>query len=407
MSNNFFSKFRGSLPARPAALAIVIIFAILFVFSFFTGPKTVARLEAVTQKIVEECKRGNESPDHCYEREVPKLYGKLSVGEIFEVIHTIRVKDPSYQFCHVLAHLIGERVVAEDKSRWVEAISLNPSGNLCSNGFIHGVIGGRFRADVLDDKTLENLIPDFSRACEPRRGWNPTPLDQAVCYHGMGHLYDFITAANLPQALSLCERTTFSKTRDFRRVCMEGVFMQIYQPLEPDDFILIENMSVKPATTTIRSFCSVFADDEYEGACLRESWPFFREGILNGTGAKVFCSDQPNRAEETKCFETISAIVGRMSLGNPSKAINACNNFPKERQEICYAISAQAVLEEDSDYSDKAISLCKSAPGDIANSCIQTLYSRTQFIFGSNKEAHNRFCQALPSPTKEECISSR
>ncbi len=71
----------------------------------------------------------------------------------------------------------------------------------------------------------------------------------------MGHLYDFITNANLPKALGLCERTV---PEAFRWVCIEGVFMQIYQPLEPDDFQLIAQMKMKSTPDTVRPFGAGF-----------------------------------------------------------------------------------------------------------------------------------------------------
>lgn len=345
----------------------------------------------------------NEGGDHsvCYEREVPKLYPKLSVSEIFDVIRFIRSKDSSYQFCHVLSHLIGEKVVAEDPNKWVDAVSLNPKDGYCSNGFIHGVIGGRFRAEVLDNTQLEALIPDFKRACEPHAGWEPSTLDKAICYHGMGHLYDFITDANLNKALDLCERTT---TESYRRVCREGVFMQIYQPLEPDDYLMISRMKVKPATTTVRSFCSIFSSSpEYEGACLRESWPFFRTSIIDGTGAKSFCSGQPNSTEKENCYQSISSIVGRMSLNNPTKVALACGNFPDEGKDICYGTSAQAVLEENRSDSEKAISLCNLAPEKNKTTCLITLIDHASFIFGGDVMRYNKFCSLLPMELGQRC----
>ena len=51
---------------------------------------------------------------------------------------------------------------------------------------------------------------------------------------------------------------------------------------------MIERMTVKPMKETVREFCAAYRDvPEYEGACLRESWPFFREEITTGTGVDV------------------------------------------------------------------------------------------------------------------------
>ena len=355
--------------------------------------------EVSVKKIVHEC---TQAADHaaCYEAEVAPLYPELSVPHIFDIIRDIRREDPSYQFCHVLAHKIGERVVAEDPDRWIDAIPLNPSDGLCSNGFIHGVVGGRFRAEVLDDATLQKLLPDFRRACEPHNGWKPSDLDKAICYHGMGHLFDFITDADLNKALALCEQTT---TEQYRRVCREGVFMQIFQPLEPDDYLMIERMSVKPTKDTVRQFCARFKDNAaYEGACLRESWPL-HPGMADGTGVESFCSHQPNAEEETACYQSATAIIGRQSLGNPERAASACTELPQKWQDMCFSTVAQAFLEENRTDASKAIGFCARAESVLAQRCMTWLITQAPFIFGQNKSEMKEFCAALPDGMKADC----
>lgn len=375
-------------------LIIAVLFSIYFGISYFFVQQT-GRADAIAAT----CASANNHAE-CYEYEVSALYPNLSVPEIFDVVRLILKKDATYQFCHVLAHKIGERVVAEDPERWIDAIPLNPSDGLCSNGFIHGVVGGRFRAEVLDDATLEKLLPDFRRACEPRTGWKPSILDQAICYHGLGHLYDFITNADLPKALDICSQTT---TQNYRRVCIEGVFMQIYQPLEPDDYLMIEQMPVKPTKGTVRQFCARFADTPaYEGACLRESWPL-HAGMADGTGVESFCSNQPNPTEETACYESATAIIGRQSLGSPEKAASACEQLPQQRQDLCFRTAAQAVLEENRTDASKAIALCARAQGPLARSCMVSLSAQAGFIFGQNRSEMKQFCAALPVDMRARC----
>lgn len=354
------------------------------------------------QTIVGQCKAQQGDHATCYEQLVPALYPKLSVPQIFTIVRIIRDDDPQYQFCHVLAHKIGERVVVEDPSKWLDAIPYNPGDGLCSNGYIHGVIGGRFRAEVLTDEKIDELVPDFSKACEARPNWQPSDLDRAICYHGMGHLFDFISNANLPKALDVCSRTT---TMQFRQVCDEGVFMQIYQPLEPDDFALIAQMPTKPSTTTVRTFCEQFsADPAYQGACLRESWPFFASDVIRGDVAS-FCGAQPNAEQENHCYDTVSAIVGRENLSSNERAAAACSNFPVERQATCYTAASQAVLEENRADASKALSLCQRAPAEIASQCIRGLIAHARFNFGSNMSEFKSFCDAVPSEDRATCMN--
>ncbi|PIR83817.1 hypothetical protein COU18_02420 [Candidatus Kaiserbacteria bacterium CG10_big_fil_rev_8_21_14_0_10_51_14] len=380
-------------------------FVILMLVGFLLSDQTSDR-ETEAQRLIDMCSV-SENRSRCYEVEVAALYPERSVYKVFDIIRTIRDLDPQYQFCHVLSHALGERVVAEDPARWVEAIPLNPADGLCSNGFIHGVIGGRFRAEVLDDAMLEKFIPDFSRACEPRENWSPSPLDQAICYHGMGHLFVFITDADIAKGLSLCERTAKGKNprQDFRRVCREGVFMQIYQPLEPDDFLLIERMEVKPTKETVREYCATFTQDEYVGACLRESWPLFREGVEDGYGIGEFCEGQPNAREETACYESAFSILGRMSLGDSEHIVEACGSVPEERQPMCYEYGAQTTLEEDRASGAKAVALCEQIPSQYQESCLLSLARKVVFNFGSSQSARE-FCDLLPEKPRTVCVST-
>ncbi len=379
--------------------ALVIFFAVHFVL-VATKPDTTR----IAHDIVEVCR--NEK-DHavCYESEVPALYPKVSVSDIFAVIRAVRAEDPTYQFCHVLAHKVGERVVAEDPNKWIEAIPENPSDGLCSNGFIHGVTGGRFRSEVLTPATIEQFLPDFTRACVPRPGWQPSDLDRAICYHGMGHLFDFITNADIPAALSLCSKIT---PPEFPRVCIEGVFMQIYQPLEPDDFVLIDQMSTKPTKTTVRSYCAQFTDPRYVGACLRESWPMFRTEIMDGSGVVAFCSGQPNAEQADNCFNATATIIGRMNLGSPDQAAAACNKFPSVQQEGCFTVVAQAILEEDRTNASGAVSLCRQGGATLGDHCISDLVRHATFLFGGNTVEFNNFCNAIPSADlKQTCVANK
>ena len=384
---------------------LLLLLAVLLGAFVLAGKRSV---EAYVQEAVRECSSTEGSRSECYERTIVALYPRLSVEEIFAVVREMRELDPEYQFCHVLGHKLGEKAVERDPARWLEVMPQNPPDGLCSNGFIHGVVGGRFRADVLDEATLEKSIPDFSRACEPRENWAPSPLDQAICYHGMGHLYMFITDADVPKALSLCERTAEGNNpgRDFRTVCREGVFMQIYQPLEPDDFLLIERMPEKPTKETVRQFCARYERPEYVGACLRESWPLFREELFEGGEFAAFCSDQPNEAEETTCYMAAFTIFSRQSLEDPQKVLEVCSKAPTDRRGLCYFSGAQALLEEDRAEAWKAIDFCNAAPSPYARKCLEELLSTVQFNFASGTQGERDFCAVLPVDMQARCPSS-
>lgn len=377
---------------------------------FFLGSVILAALVTIAafahqgkdevQRIVQECKSA-EDRALCYEREVPRLFPRLSLPEVFEVIRQIRREDPTYQFCHVLAHNLGRDAVANDPARWIDLMPQNPFDGLCSNGFIHGVIIGRFRDAVLDNATLAQALPDLERACEPRENWAPTPLDRSICYHGMGHLFDFITDADLQKSLDLCKRIDREPTQDFEGICKAGVFMQIYQPLEPEDYALIKKLPIQPDAANYRKICYSFKDPAAQGACLREAWPLFFEELKTGKGVVKFCSGEPNLTEEDLCYVGVATIIGRQLLDDPAAVASACDAFPKDYMGKCYLAGAQAVIEEDRTRSDEAIALCNRGP--VATFCIQNLLNRRDFLFAPGSRERDAFCSALPSPYREDC----
>src|SRR5438105_4178557 len=61
------------------------------------GSHTSSSPQSVARAIVSKC-AGEQNHQDCYEREVPALYPKLAVPQIFSIIRQIRQSDPTYQF---------------------------------------------------------------------------------------------------------------------------------------------------------------------------------------------------------------------------------------------------------------------------------------------------------------------
>lgn len=365
--------------------------------------ESVPTTEAAARAIVAECSKvaGDHSP--CYESEVPNLYPRLTVPQISEVVRKIMALDPTYQYCHVLGHKIGERVVAEDPSRWVADIGLAPADGLCSNGYLHGVIAGRFRSEVLDDATIQEYMPQFSEVCQPSAIWNPSESDREECYHAMGHLFDFITNANIPKALELCSQTIPSA---FQYRCYEGVFMQIFRPHEPEDRYLFDQLPVKPTKDTVRTWCASFANPDYIGACLRESWAYFQDEVLSGTGVGAFCSGQPNADQEKHCYEIAFSAIAWQYTADPKKLASICAAVPSSEEEYCFDTVAMRMFGEDKTNGSGVVALCKDAPTlSLQNSCLSDTVAHLYDYFGTEADAYQSFCGLLPDPLRGECFA--
>lgn len=341
----------------------------------------------------------------CYERELPKLLSRISMEETFGVLRQVQQRDPAYRFCHVLAHELGGLEVAKDPGNWFDVIPRCPTDGLCSNGCVHGAAVARFSTEVLSDAEVEEVIPDLARACEAREGYAPTPLDQAMCYHGIGHMNVHITKSRITKSLEICDRVSVKDDgRDFTRLCDEGVFMQLFQPLEPEDFALIDELAVPPSRENLSSFCAAHGrTTDEEAACWREGWPFYREEINTPEGIVAFCSASPTVTATDRCYETVLSIVGRTSLDDGS-ARRICAGLPGERQGLCYSISAGAILEEDRTRTAEAARFCDEVPSrENQRTCYDRLVGIATFVFHPTDAQLPLLCEALPSPYRDRC----
>ena len=130
------------------------------------------------------------------------------------------------------------------------------------------------------------------------------------------------------------------------------------------------------------------------------------EGILDGTGVADYCSGQPNDALEGDCYLTAFSIIGRIRLGQQDDQARACSIAPEERRGLCYAVVANAVLEEDRNDATGAVGFCERGAAEYRDECILYLIRTARFNFGPNKKQYAHFCAALPEPFKARCTES-
>lgn len=362
-------------------------------------------IEQHADSVIQECADAGYRA-FCYETEVPKLLSELSSHEVFEVIRTIRKKDSGYLFCHVLAHEIGEYEVSLDPDNWMDGLAQGPVDGLCSNGYAHGAILARFNAEFFDPAEMELIIPELSIACEARAGYNPTDLHKAMCYHGMGHVIVHLTNADIGRALDTCNTIAQKDDgTDYTRVCIEGVYMQLFQPLEPEDFALIEQLSEPPTRSTVENFCEVESRDDAEfAACWREAWPFFREEMSTGKGVMSYCARLTSSGGLHECLATAVTINARHNLESSERMAELCYDLPPEHQGLCFARGANAFLEEDPGLVDVAVDFCtRGGSTEVQNECNSFLAHAAQFNFHPGSPELHALCEVLPDQWQKTC----
>ncbi|MBI3420898.1 MAG: hypothetical protein HY006_02440 [Candidatus Sungbacteria bacterium] len=380
--------------------------AFLISRGLFLRLSSVDTLEIHAKKILDTCVGTGYRPG-CYDKEIPKLMDVLSMEDAFGVTRIIQDKDTSYQYCHVLGHNLSAREIKKDPAKWKDVLTRCPSG-VCSNGCLHGGLQERFRADSFADAQVEQIKPDLQTLCEARGQWYPTGLEQASCYHAIGHLTMYITNADIRESVALCKEIAGKKDgRDFTHLCFDGAFMQIFQPLEPEDFALVKGK--QPTKQTVGAFCNVFSGAE-RGACRSESWPLFVEELQTPQGTVTLCSSlEDDPAEEDRCYSTLFYVMTPRLHFNVADISTFCQKFSEaKRVQQCFANAASRMIETDYRNIAKAARLCTmAAPFRSDDACFKELLMYATYNFHPTSPESLQLCQALPEPWNTQCLEQR
>lgn len=376
----------------------------LFIFAApMLEMKPASRLAQYADEVVEKCKDSSYRPV-CYEKEIPALMDKgVSMEDAVRIAGLVQARDKSYAYCHVLGHKISAKETAKDPDKWNEVIQRCPSG-ICSNGCIHGAFQERFRKESLSDEEISHYKGEFSNVCEPQGKFNPTGLEQASCYHALGHLLMYITRADIPKSLGLCRELAVKPGRDMSQVCTDGVFMQIFQPLEPDDFDLIRGKEV--ATGTEATFCSAYSGSD-KGSCWSESWPLQREELRQPGAISRWCNElsDPKVAERCK-HSLVFVYVAQLGFDNSRVAAFCDTMLPNDRG-LCYADGASRLLENDYRNIERAAGLCTLAESKgVGETCYDILSRSATFTFHAGSPESKHLCSLLPDGWQKRCKTS-
>lgn len=357
--------------------------------------------EAYASKIIGTCRKEGD-PALCYDKEIPKLLKNLSMEAVFEVTREVQRKEPSYIYCHVLGHNIASIETKKDPDKWKEVVARCPAG-VCSNGCVHGAFQEKFRAENLANTGTEEIKKDLKDICEAREGFNPSGLEQGSCYHALGHLFMYITAAEVDKSTALCDELTLKEDgRDFRPVCYDGAFMQIFQPLEREDEVLVYGKVPKKEELT--DYCFKY-DGEKRYSCWTESWPMSLGNSPSPGEVVSFCSELDTRGQEG-CYMDIFYLLPIGFEFDFKKMNRFCSEFPiVGKRQLCYGTFVSRVLEIDYGNKKKAVDFCLSATEDLLKEkCLSDLASYANFVFHPQSPETNELCSYFPPEFRQICI---
>lgn len=388
-----------------AVALVVIIFVGLAVIAYRKSASLIQEKHSFSEyadRIIAQCASSDYHPA-CYDKEIPRLMDVLSMEDTFEVTRIVQQKDPRYGFCHVLGHNLSSRETAKNPAKWKEVIPRCPMG-MCSNGCIHGALQERFRKEKFSDKEMQIALPDLNDICDEKPNWHPTGMEQATCYHALGHLLMYLTDADTKKSSQLCENIAKKPDgRDFLTVCYDGVFMQLFQPLEPEDFALVKGKA--PTKESLKTFCSPYGTRP-RASCWSEGWPLYVDQIKTPAGLVSFCSVLEEGIMRERCYNGMFFIIPVQFQLNIEKMIAFCREIPLSVRGRCFANAAGRMIETDTTFISKSLAICAAAAkADAGDACYDELVMYSQFNFHAGSDPQKELCNGLPSKWRASCGS--
>ena len=407
---NYFIAIARHIKTKPhyfsfSVLLVLILIIMGEVFIFVRTPAqrgNDAPLSLLADTVIQACSSSTYHPA-CYDKAIPKLMDTISLEQAFEVTRLIQKKDSAYWYCHVLGHNIAARETAKDPAKWKEVIPRCPS-DMCSNGCIHGALQERFRKDTFSKDDIVRILPDLNDVCDEKPQWHPTGMERATCYHALGHLLMYLTDADTKKSSEMCKSIAVKPNGDdFLTVCYDGVFMQLFQPLEPEDFALVKGKV--PKKEDLKTFCAPYPTQP-RASCWSEGWPLFWSEVKTPKGLVKFCSVLPEGSMRERCYNGMFFIMASQVQLDEGKIINFCKDIPLPARERCFANAAGRMVETDAKLIDRSLSVCAAAnKWHAGDACYRELLMYSQFNFHYGSPDFFNLCNGLPDQWKKQCLS--
>jgi hypothetical protein len=213
----------------------------------------------------------------------------------------------------------------------------------------------------------------------------------------------YITDASAEKASAMCDKVAKKPSGDYRQLCYDGVFMQMFQPLEPEDFALVKGK--QPTAQNVNSYCDKYPIDQ-RASCYNESWPLFRDQILDPLGLPSFCAKVGSEYED-RCYNALFFVVTAQLNLDFEKVYDYCRNIDEKRRPQCFANAAGRLVEVDYKNIPTAIKLCSSAQEfDPEGKCFNEMIRYSTYNFHKGSDNFYAICNNLPEKWKKECLEN-
>ncbi len=354
------------------------------------------RDEAVN--IMNVCSGGNPyGEESCYANEFKKFAKNNEYSHSVAIMLELQKLVPTTRGCHLTAHFISIAEVEKDPENWKEILTkVDP--NLCSGGFVHGVLEAHTRYDnsfVLNSKSIDDICRFVSENFGKRGDTN--------CSHIMGHLVLAQELGDIEKSVKMCDK--IKESLQFE--CYSGVFMEN----ETRDNLAVHTDLKKipwdhSTHVSLENICSKYTLGALI-ACWREI-VHVSVVVARGNPEIVFelCNKSPDRKSAIECYFHGIGIIAVSSMTTDRQLENLCVPLiGADEYTKCVSRPITSLIASSSEFSDRAMVVCNSYAPEYTRICYSSLGAFTKSTYGEKKK--DEICSKIPSEYLVDCRDSK
>lgn len=345
----------------------------------------------------------------CYNELIPEYFDKVGMVDSFKLIRTVQQNDSSYGYCHLAAHELSRLAVESDRLGWRNVLNQCPQDGMCANGCLHGALITRFigAESGMSRVEIDEAVDELDGICEPRSDWDPSALDRGNCYHGLGHLAMYMTLGDIDESIEICNRFAEGTEGNMDSLCYGGVFMQLFQPLEPEDVAMVAHIDVSQQNFV--DYCNQFPKGSGRTECFERGSMLFPKATTDGPTMKYFCELSGDKEIIESCYIMIFSLVGSGSDYDTGRIKSICDTVEKSRRGDCYGLSAINMIDADPAFIPRIPEICSAADDfDTRSGCLSRVAWYAPYRFNAGTANFDSLCRVLKESNVESevCVDS-
>lgn len=377
----------------------------------FLGQDAVAKpvapqsfIKATAKKIADSCKNAVDWRE-CFGQQIGNINKTIIFPDTLRVIDGLKEVDKRTIDCHLIAHWVSQSEVEKAPEKWMDIFNYVDQ-TTCNNGYVHGVLEGRSRADPnfkINQEVIIDTCELIDKKTSKRLGRKEGGSDDA-CGHIMGHILLAENYGDIPKTVETCGQLD----QTLRKSCLQGLFMENVTRENLEIHEVAEKLKfTEDEANALKDVCKNF-DGEAGESCWRElSHIFTIISKLNPEKSYEFCYSGTNPQYNQECYLHAINLIVLSPKYSAADLSNTCKPYldNQELLKLCISRTISPLINSSVDFTPRAINFCGLIPLEVKGFC----YARIGHFLEPKVDLKKRtqLCQKAPERYFKLCAAQK